>query len=584
MYDKNMRSKLDLKRLWIYVRPYLKPLTLSAVLLSATAVINLALLWVLRNAFNDILVARSLTALSVNVLTLFVLFLIQSVLSMGHNYLITWIGQRVVTDFRCKLFEHLQRLSLSFFAKRRTGELISRFTNDVGIIQNMIVNVPVDTVKQTVTLLGGIAILFYVNWRLCLMVLTLLPLIALTARYFGKKLRRLSTQIQDQLADSSTVLEEVISGIRMVKSFVQEEYEQGRFSRQIERVLDITMQRTKVLAVFVPVITFLTMGAGAGVVWYGGNQVIQGRITPGDLFAFALYAGLMIGPFGAFARLFSQIKEAQGATQRVFEILDTQPLILDYPDAKPMLTIRGRVAFHQVSFAYDPDIPVLKDLSFEVEPGQVVALVGPSGAGKTTLVNLLHRFYDPTTGWIEIDGQDIKKVQLRSLYSQIALVPQETILFGGTIRENILYGRIEASEGEMISAARAANAHDFIMAFPKGYDTIVGEKGINLSGGQRQRLAIARAILKNPRLLILDEATSSLDNESEKLVQEALDRLMQNRTTFIIAHRLTTTQHADRIFVLDKGRLVEEGTHAELLDRKGLYHHLYTIKLAGVEV
>jgi subfamily B ATP-binding cassette protein MsbA len=579
-----MQTRLDSARLWIYVRPYLKSLILAAALLSATAAINLTLLWILRNAFNDIIVDRSTAALSAKVLTLFFLLLIQSVLSMGHNYLITWIGQRVVTDFRCTLFEHLQRLSLSFFAKRRTGELISRFTNDVGIIQNMIVNVPVDTIKQAVTLLGGIAILFYVNWRLCLMVLTVLPLIALTARYFGKKLRRLSTQIQDQLADSSTVLEEVISGIRMVKSFVREGYELNRFSRQIERVLDITMQKTKVLAVFVPVITFLTMGAAAGVLWYGGNQVIQGHITPGDLFAFALYAGLMIGPFGSFARLFSQIKEAQGATQRVFEILDMQPLILDQPDAKPMPAIHGQVAFHNVSFAYDPTIPVLRNISFEVSPGQAVALVGPSGSGKTTLANLLHRFYDPTTGSIEIDGKDIKRVQLMSLYSQIALVPQETILFGGTVRENILYGRIEAGEADMIAAAKAANAHDFITAFPGGYDTIVGEKGINLSGGQRQRLAIARAILKNPRLLILDEATSSLDNESEKLVQEALDRLMENRTSFIIAHRLTTIQHADRILVLDKGRLAEEGTHTELLGRKGLDHHLYTMKLAGVEV
>jgi ATP-binding cassette, subfamily B, bacterial MsbA len=427
-------------------------------------------------------------------------------------------------------------------------------------------------------------ILFYMNWRLCLLVLGVVPFVILTARVFGRRLKRLSTQAQDEMADSSTILEEVISGIRIVKSFVREAHESTRFSRQVERAAAVALEKAKIMAFFIPVITVLTLVGAAGVLWYGGQQVIRGTMTPGDLVAFVLYGGILMGPFSAFARLYTQVKEVQGATERIFEILDTSPQIIQQPESKPMPAIRGHVAFHDVSFHYTAGVPVLKKVSFRVEPGQRVALVGPSGAGKTTLVNLLHRFYDPIQGWIEIDGQNIREVQIDSLYRQFGLVPQETILFGGTIRENILYGRLEATEADVISAAQSANAHDFILSFPKSYDTVVGEKGINLSGGQRQRIAIARAILKAPRILILDEATSSLDNESERLIQEALERLMRGRTTFVIAHRLSTIQNANLIIVLEKGQVVEMGTHAELLDHRGLYHYLHTIKWAGIEL
>ena len=314
--------------------------------------------------------------------------------------------------------------------------------------------------------------------------------------------------------------------------------------------------------------------------WYGGRQVIDGAVSPGELFAFVLFAGILIGPFSSAARVFAQIREAQGATARVFEILDTQSEIRDLPNAIALPPVSGHIAAEHVSFAYDARQPVLTDVSFEATPGELVAIVGPTGAGKTTVMNLLHRFYDPTEGRITVDGIDLRQVTLESWYRQIALVPQETILFGGTILDNIRYGNRDATEEAVKEASRAAYAHDFIMGFPDQYQTLVGEKGINLSGGQRQRIAIARAVLKNPRILLLDEATSSLDTESERLVQEALERLMKGRTTVVIAHRLTTIQRADRILVLDKGRVVESGTHGELMARQGLYHYLYSIRLA----
>lgn len=333
------------------------------------------------------------------------------------------------------------------------------------------------------------------------------------------------------------------------------------------------------MAVFIPVISLLTFSSATAVLWYGGRQVIDGVVTPGDLFAFVLFAGILIGPFSSAARVFAQIKEAQGATQRVFEILDAQPDISDQSDAQILITVDGHVRVEGVNFSYDARHPVLSNLSFEAKPGELVALVGPTGAGKTTVINLLHRFYDPTEGRIMIDGKDLRHVTVESWYRQIALVPQETILFGGTILDNIRYGNMTANEAAVLEASKAAHAHDFITSLPDGYQTLVGEKGVNLSGGQRQRIAIARAILKNPRILLLDEATSSLDTESERLVQEALQRLMEDRTTFVVAHRLTTIQRADRILVFDKGKLVEEGNHAQLMVRNGLYHYLYTVRL-----
>ena len=562
-----------------FLKPYLSRMVLAGLLVMGVAAINLALLRLAGTLWDVITVQHDQSRMT-DMITVFLgLVVLQGFCSMGHSYLTAWISQRIIADFRRHLFAHLHTLSVSFFSRRRTGELLSRLMNDVTVVQSVVTETPIDSAKQLVTFVGGITFLLMMNWRLCLLILVLLPLLVLVAKVFGRKLKSLSTSIQDHTAAMSTLIEEVISGIRIVKSFVQTQREESRFAAQVEQTLALTMRKAGVMAVFIPVISLLTFSAAAAVLWYGGRQVIDGSVSPGDLFAFVLFAGILIGPFSSAARVFAQIREAQGATQRVFEILDTGSEVSDSPTATTLSSVSGHIRAEHIGFAYDPRQPVLMDISFEAKPGELIAIVGPTGAGKTTVMNLLHRFYDPTEGRITIDGHDLRQVTMDSWYRQIALVPQETILFGGTILDNIRYGDEKASQEEVVAASRAAHAHDFIMNFPDQYQTIVGEKGINVSGGQRQRIAIARAIVKNPRILLLDEATSALDSESERLVQEALERLMKGRTTFVIAHRLTTIQRADRILVLNKGRLVETGTHAELMDHKGLYQYLYTLRL-----
>ena len=566
-----------------FLRPHLLPMMGSALLIMSVAALNLVLIRFAGTLWDLITVKQNLAQLTQAMWIFLGLMVTQSLLSMGHSYVSARVSQRIIADFRVSLFSHLQQLSLNFFAKRRTGELVSRLMNDVGVIQHTFTEMPIDSAKHLVTIVGGIGFLLVMNWKLCLLILLLLPLLAIVARLFGKRLKSLSTLIQDRTAGLTTLIEEVISGIRVVKSFVQTGREEGRFKASVEGLMSAGIHRASILAVFIPTITLLTFSMAIAVLWYGGKQVIEGGMSPGDLFAFVLFAGILIGPFGSAARLFAQIKETQGAMTRVFELLDTQPEIRNVPNASILSHIEGAIQFDRIEFAYDPRHPVLSSVSFTVQPGERIALVGPTGSGKTTIINLLHRFYDPTVGTVYIDGQDLRRLHLDSYYSQIGLVPQETILFGDTIMENIRYGLPGASEKEVLIASEGANAHEFIQTLPDGYHTLVGEKGVNLSGGQRQRIAIARAFLKNPRILIMDEATSALDSQSERLVQSALDRLMEGRTTLIIAHRLTTVQSADRILVLQKGRIIEEGPHQQLLEKKGLYHHLYTLRMAERE-
>ena len=561
-----------------FIRPQMMIMACAGVAVMGVAACNLILIRMAGSLWDLITVQKDLQQLTTMVWLFIGLVVGQGVLSMGHSYMTALASQHVMADFRTHVFSHLHRLSLKFFAKRRTGELISRLMNDVGVIQNLLTETPLDALKHLVTIIGGVGFLLVMNWRLCLLILILLPLLALVARIFGKRLKALSIKIQDQTAQVTTLIEEVVSGIREVKSFVQGQREETRFRLGIEGLLATTMQRTAVLAVFVPVITFFTFVMAIGVLWYGGKQVIEGQLSPGELFAFVLFAGILIGPFGSAARIFTQVKEVQGAMTRVFELLDTPLDIQDSPDSRSLVPIRGDVQFDEVQFAYEERPPVLESVSFSIKAGECVALVGPTGAGKTTIINLLHRFYDPMKGRVLIDGHDVRSIQLDSLYGQLALVPQDTFLFGGTIMDNIRYGRWDASEAEILEASQRANAHEFIHMLPEGYETVLGEKGVNLSGGQRQRVAIARALLKDPRILILDEATSALDSQSESLVQGALVELMKGRTTLMIAHRFSSIQRADRILVLHRGMIVEEGRHEDLLEKRGLYHRLYTLR------
>jgi subfamily B ATP-binding cassette protein MsbA len=527
---------------------------------------------------DSLLLKRDMEMLLLLPIAIILLFLFKGVFEYGQAYLMNYVGLRIVADIREKLYNHLQTLSLSFFTKTPTGILISRITNDVNLIQGSVSNTITGLVKDAFTVIGLIGVVIYRDWKLALMALLIFSLVIIPIKEFGKRLRKFSRKSQQRMGSITTFLHETITGNRIVKAFNMEDYEKRRFAQENNRFFKIVFKRAKIRALSHPLMELLGGIAVAIIIWVGGYRVIQGELTPGAFFSFMTALFMLYAPIRDLNKVNLEVQEGMAAAIRVFELLDTTPEIKEEEEAIPLPPVSKGVDFQNITFKYGEET-VLKDISLRVNMGEVIALVGMSGAGKTSLVNLLPRFYDVEKGQILIDGHDIRKVTFKSLRDQIALVTQQTILFNDTIRNNIAYGNIHCcSDQEIIEAAKAAYAHDFIIKLPEGYNTLIGEQGVKLSGGERQRLSVARALLKNAPILILDEATSSLDSDSETEVQKALDQLMKGRTVFVIAHRLSTIRNAHRIIVLSDGHVVEQGTHTELIALDGEYRRLYDLQ------
>lgn len=578
------QSKLgSYKRLLHYLLPYKKLLGISVIMMILVSVSNLIVPWIIRDVIDKVLENRDLQMLYMIIAAIIFTFFIRAISTFGHRYLMGYIGQAVITDLRNVLYHHLQKLSISYYDRRRTGEIMSNLTNDIAALQTAIVDNFILMVQESMIFIGSFAAMIYLQWKLTALCLLIVPIVSYTIKFFGRKLHSSGRDVQERLADVTSILQETIQAVRIVRSFNRGDYEEKRFNEINRQSFKATVRSIRQQSQMTPFVEFLSAIAVCAIIWYGGVSVIDNVMTTGELMAFLIYAINLANPTRRLAEGFGNIQKSLAAADRVFAILDEEPEVQDRDNAQPLHVEAGKVEVCHVAFSYEPENPVLTDLDFVAEPGQTIAVVGPSGAGKTTIANLLPRFYDVTGGAIYIDGKDIRDVTVGSLRDNIGMVPQDTLLFNTTIKDNVLYGRLDATDEEIWAAIRAANAEKFIKELPHGIDTRVGDRGLVLSGGQRQRIAIARAILKDPKILILDEATSALDTESEKVVQDALDKLMVGRTSFVIAHRLSTIKNADVILVLNHGVIAEKGTHEELMAKGGLYYELYTMSAQKAE-
>ncbi len=573
---KDKRRLGVLLRLIALVKPHRWRFVLAVVTLIAASAITLTYPQAASYAIDVGMHSKNKGDLDLITIALLGLFAVNAVLVWMRHYSISWLGERVVADLRGMVVDRLIMLPLSWFYERRSGELVGRLASDVTVVEDVVGSDLSMATRNGIQMLGALVMLFVIDVKLTLLMLAIVPPIVLSTMVFGRKIRVMTRGVQDQLAEVSGQVQESVGAIATVQAFVRETYEAKKYRSGVDRAFQKTLELVKWRAWFFS--TAMTAGylGIAAVVWLGGRALIDGRLTPGHLTSFFLYTFIVAGAVADLAGLWGSLQRAAGATDRLFAVIDTVPDIRDPETVTPLPPGRGRITLEGVSFSYParPEVAVLDRVDLEIAPGECIAVVGPSGAGKSTILSLLYRFYDVDAGRVLLEGVDVRDLALSELRGALAMVAQEPVLFSGSIRYNIAYGKADASEADIIQAARDANAHDFISGFPEGYDTVIGERGTKLSGGQKQRVALARALLSNPRVLILDEATSNLDAESEAAVQAALARIMENRTTIIVAHRLSTVRDADRIIVIEGAKIVEQGAHEELMERRGIYRRL----------